>query len=533
MLPFYLLHQSPETLLVLQSFFLALGALPIYWICKKRFKPYVGLAFAALYLMYPALHGINMFDFHFAAIAIPFFLFTFHYIEEKRYFLAALFAALAILCREDAALITGMLALYTLWRERSEVMALKQKSRAFIFSLTLFAVSVVWFLVSVQIIVPHFNTGDVYIHAGKFFPSLTQPELFVESLLFQIEDKYLYAILLFVPMQFLPFLSPSTLAIALPAWSIIFFSTYPPAYQLGFQYPWTVIPFVFVSAIYGLKRLSLNEENLKKILALLIMLGIVFMTFISPTPLAIFNEYYNDIPEVTNHHLALNEVIKLVPPTASLSTQNDIFPHVCNRFDLYGYNGEIEYVLVDTSTKWFELPQSSIEEVAREYGLVATVDDIYLFKKGHDGEIVDLPIENGIRVKVYGNEPVDNSPIFETTIFNISNRWDFGSPFFITARNGLSVRFESNLKIPQDGNYTFRIHCDDGFVMKVDDKTVMDFSGSGELQETGTLHLEKGMHPIEFCDVKYGDNAFLRLHWMTPGTTEFESVPEDVFFIGN
>ena len=55
-LPIYAVYQSPETLLVLQSFFLALGALPIYWIARKKLNELAGLVFSASYLLYPALH---------------------------------------------------------------------------------------------------------------------------------------------------------------------------------------------------------------------------------------------------------------------------------------------------------------------------------------------------------------------------------------------------------------------------------------------------------------------------------------------
>ena len=105
-----------------------------------------------------------------------------------------------------------------------EIKALKQKSRTFIFSLSLFTFSVVWFLLSVQVVAPHFNAEGVYMHAGKFFPDLMQLKLPFDQLLFAIEDKYLYALLLFIPLQFLPFLSPATLAITLPTWAITFLS---------------------------------------------------------------------------------------------------------------------------------------------------------------------------------------------------------------------------------------------------------------------------------------------------------------------
>ena len=49
-LPIYTIYQSPETLLVLQSFFLALGALPIYWISE-------GCAQLFLFVFVTVFHG--------------------------------------------------------------------------------------------------------------------------------------------------------------------------------------------------------------------------------------------------------------------------------------------------------------------------------------------------------------------------------------------------------------------------------------------------------------------------------------------
>ncbi len=76
---------------------LALGALPVYWIAKKQFNdrlPAVGLAVA--YLFYPALQSVNCFDFHTEAFIPLFFLMTFHYIEEKKWFKGLLFAVLTL-----------------------------------------------------------------------------------------------------------------------------------------------------------------------------------------------------------------------------------------------------------------------------------------------------------------------------------------------------------------------------------------------------------------------------------------------------
>ncbi|MFA5365249.1 MAG: DUF2079 domain-containing protein, partial [Candidatus Bathyarchaeia archaeon] len=281
LMPVYCIYQNPETLLVLQSFFLALGALPVYWICTKKFKEYIGVSFAASYLMYPALQGINQFDFHVSALAVPFLLFAFHYIEEKQYATSALFSALALMCKEDVALTLGMLALYVMYTNRSEIRASKQHSHAFLFGLSLIIVATVWFFVCVYLIVPSFNTAGVYLHFGKFFPSLTGCELPFNELAFAIDQKLLFSCLLMGPSLFLPLLSPSTFLITIPTWTIIFLSQHTPAYQIGYQYPYTIIPFAFVSAIYGLKRLKFNETFLKKFTTLLVVVGFVFMLFVS------------------------------------------------------------------------------------------------------------------------------------------------------------------------------------------------------------------------------------------------------------
>ncbi|MBS7251787.1 MAG: DUF2079 domain-containing protein, partial [Candidatus Freyarchaeota archaeon] len=58
LLPVYSIYPSPLTLLVLQSFFLSLGAIPIFWLAREEMgNDRSGLVFATLYLLYPPLQG--------------------------------------------------------------------------------------------------------------------------------------------------------------------------------------------------------------------------------------------------------------------------------------------------------------------------------------------------------------------------------------------------------------------------------------------------------------------------------------------
>ncbi|MEM2740515.1 MAG: DUF2079 domain-containing protein, partial [Candidatus Bathyarchaeia archaeon] len=63
--PFFYLAPRVETILILQSTILALGAIPIYLLSKFYFNNYfVALTMATTYLLNPNLQGINWYDAH-------------------------------------------------------------------------------------------------------------------------------------------------------------------------------------------------------------------------------------------------------------------------------------------------------------------------------------------------------------------------------------------------------------------------------------------------------------------------------------
>ena len=70
--PIYWLWQQPETILILQTVILALGALPVFWLARDRLGSHLaGVAFAAVYLLFPGLEAANMWEFHAVALAAP------------------------------------------------------------------------------------------------------------------------------------------------------------------------------------------------------------------------------------------------------------------------------------------------------------------------------------------------------------------------------------------------------------------------------------------------------------------------------
>ena len=109
----YILYSGPQTLLILQTVVIALGAFPVFWLARERLKSdLAGLSFSAAFLLFPALEAANMFDFHAATLAPSFLLFAFYYLERRRYKVFLLFALLAMACKEEIPLLICMMGLY-------------------------------------------------------------------------------------------------------------------------------------------------------------------------------------------------------------------------------------------------------------------------------------------------------------------------------------------------------------------------------------------------------------------------------------
>lgn len=261
--PLFAVFHHPVTLLVVQSAALALGAIPVHRLAQRRFGPgFIAVSFAALYLSFPALGYVNLFEFHPEALSTPALLFAFDYAFEGRLRPAALWAALALLGREDAALVIAALGIWVLIVHRPRAPAV-----AAAFGM-LAAASL---LVTFGFLQRRFASGEVqYIEmyrnwghtAGEVIASvLRQPLRVVQWLAGTPGDprdtvlKHQYYIHLLLPLLGLPLLSPWTLAIAAPILVEHLLSWRLNQHTIVCQYTALVTPFVIVAAVLGLENL--------------------------------------------------------------------------------------------------------------------------------------------------------------------------------------------------------------------------------------------------------------------------------------
>ena len=118
--PLWWIWPSPDLLLVTQALVVATGAGPVFLLARKHLgSSRAGLGFALVYLLYPATGWLTLNEFHPVALATPFLLFAFRYLDDDRLLAFAVFAIAAALCKEEIGLVVAGFGLsYVISRRR-------------------------------------------------------------------------------------------------------------------------------------------------------------------------------------------------------------------------------------------------------------------------------------------------------------------------------------------------------------------------------------------------------------------------------
>ncbi len=221
--PFYWLGAGPSFLYVAQAVGLGAAALPIYLIARDRFaKPWMGLLFAVVYLMYAPIQWISWANFHPEALVIAPLLYAWWFATHKRWrgMFIALLIALSV--REDAALVVIVMGLILLLMYRPG----KGDHRDRVMALTTFGLGVVWYAIATRIVIPHFNQGRqpfyieyFYSNYGKDMPQiistiLRHPNRVIGDA--TQPDRIRFYRDLALPLGGLPLVAPLTLLMAAP-----------------------------------------------------------------------------------------------------------------------------------------------------------------------------------------------------------------------------------------------------------------------------------------------------------------------------
>lgn len=276
-LPLYVAFPRPETLIVVQTVALAIGAWPIY-LLARRFLPATEqrLVWVAAYLLSAPLSFIALYDFHEITLAVAPLGFAMYFLATRRTVPMILCLVAALLAKEEVALI-GLgfgvaLAFQRRWRASAVVIV----------------GSVVAFVVTLKIIIPAFAAGAPYQYLGRY-ASLGRDELEIaRTLLFdplralavlargEVGSKIVFVLSLFGPGLGLALRSKWALLPSLPPLGYLMLSDYGGEHTLHNQYGAPLIPLALGASILGVAALG---ERWRRRVTLSVVASSLFLAF--------------------------------------------------------------------------------------------------------------------------------------------------------------------------------------------------------------------------------------------------------------
>jgi uncharacterized membrane protein len=390
----YWIYDSPLTLLVLQAAVIALGAWPAFLLARHRLRSdLAGLAFAAAYLLAPALQGAVLADFHAVSLCASLLLFALYFAHRRNTgpFLAVL--VVAMLCKEDISALVVMLGLYVF-------LVLRQRRLGIAVAL----LGLVWFAICTRVIMPYFSglTASPFLPRLAIFAptlkdsllrALREPSLVLRWLARNEIRTYLSGLL--ASGGFLSLLAPQVLAMAAPVLALNVFSNWSWTYSEGAHYSASVVPFVIASAIYGAgfladalqRRWHVPSARIVSVLAVWLLAVAGFHQYeIGVSPLA--RTFH--VPRVDAHDRLGEQLISQIPSLVAVSAQSNLYPHLAHRERAFFFPAvnDAEYVLLDVTSPAYPLTVESLRlnvlQLLRsaEFGVQVAEDGYLLLKRG-------------------------------------------------------------------------------------------------------------------------------------------------------
>jgi uncharacterized membrane protein len=402
LLPVYALKPGAAVLLVLQSCALGLGAIPLYRFAARRLPRSYACAMAVAYLLFPPMHGMQFYDVHFQPIAVPFVLFVIDFVDEGRYWAAAIPFVVALACREDVSIGLTILGVF--------LVLAGHRGRAG-WAITILAGA--YFVGMNLVVMPRMGKSNFgawtasYIYkdlipagaqniTGVVATLLTNPDYVFRTLV--TADKLRYALQVLAPVAFLP-LRRAPLAVSLVHGSILTVLTthYAPTIEIGFQYSANFIPYMFPAVVLALQAMGDAPAGLARrraaMGAVLAGTALCGLFWGAVPPRKEFHGGFDTLPMTAptdadrKKDADLRELHALVPQDAWLAMSEHEMPHI-SRLNMLSLRDttDADYLLYQVGSGYFGSDRADQALKAGTFKIVAERPGLVLAQR-----IVPLP----------------------------------------------------------------------------------------------------------------------------------------------
>jgi uncharacterized membrane protein len=399
--PLYALFPGPEILLIVQSVMIALAAIPLYLLARRKLGAGTALVLSVAYLLYPPVHGSNLYDFHYQPLSTVFLFAILHLLLIRRDALAAIAIVLAFSLREDISALVAVVGLYLV------ITGIRPRA-----GLVVMSVGGLYFFVLKFLIMPRFLDGaHGFINQyqalvgpgergfGGVLKTVFANPFFTLSTLLE-RDKFLYVLQMFTPLVFLPWRRPIGLLCCLPGFFFTLLATqYPPLNQISFQYTAYWTPFLFMACVAALDWFREREQAgvigpasrrawVVGLAGAMLVSSYQFGTILNTrNARGGFGPYrFGLTAQDHQRHRDAYALIVQVPPLVKVSASEHVNPHLSARPDAYTLrNGlhDAEWVMFEVPTRHDEKSQVVGPLRSGTFGVVDHRGQFVLAKKGH------------------------------------------------------------------------------------------------------------------------------------------------------
>ena len=386
--PFYLIWEHPKTLLLIQTFVLGFGAFFVYAIAKNVIKNNnLSLTLAIAYLLYPAMQYTNLYDFHAVTLAATFLLAAFYFLLKKKYIWLTIFLVLSGLTKEQVWITVALIGFYGFIVNKSKRVFFLALSLIFIF----FFYYLVWHAIpnargSQHFALSYFSEfGDSPTEIVKNI--IASPQKIFTIMLTGNPLNYLKQLL--YPLGLFSLLAPFFLIFALPDLLINLLSNNPQLHQIYYQYSAAITPFVFISAIYGVKNIKIWFPKIPNALVVCYLLIVACYSAYAFGPLPFSKSPNIDMfTKPQKNRVVIENFLSRVPEEYRVAATNNLGSHLSQRQRIATvpegiYDSDIVLFLINNISKLSKDEKKAFESVMlnEDYKIAFHIGNFIVFEK--------------------------------------------------------------------------------------------------------------------------------------------------------
>ncbi|MDJ0554729.1 MAG: DUF2079 domain-containing protein [Microcoleaceae cyanobacterium MO_207.B10] len=409
---FYKIYPSVYWLLLIQAICLAIGALPTWSLARHTgLNKKQSFAIAMVYLLYPVVFNLNLFDFHPEVMALPAILGAIlaAKLDKTVWFSIAIIWVLG--CKAVLSLPIAAMGFWLYFFEKKRLCG----------AIALFVGSA-WFIIAAQVMIPFFRGGEGpgglgrYEYLGDSIPGILlnmflRPELVIGRVISLKTLEYLLLLILPIFWWISPkYLTP--LLAASPVLTLNILSDIDAQRDLIHQYSLPILPFLLMSIIYTIadgksglwyrvwnfrKKQQQENKSISKFISDRLPKFMVIWSLIGFLALAKYGYFWSIYLDYLDTWQAAGSAVALVNTKGGVLTTSEIAPHLTHRqfikliieeeeLPITEELVEFDYVLLNVrhpgwkSSREYSLRLLEKLKNTSEFELSYQQDDVYLFQ---------------------------------------------------------------------------------------------------------------------------------------------------------